>query len=210
MDSPEIQPQQQVEPRNMEQAEIAAKYGLAKWIFARGRDFVKGRILEIGEGEGRLAKYCKREGMTVDVLPVDLKNGSFNEAYKDLLEVFDVVYILHNGQELLNDKLIVNNSTRLLKQGGYLIALLPCKIALYEGLDQGLEDWSAKNRKNIRTRVGTYYDVIKTRYFAVMETLPSLMPPKSEYEEWVKLFQKTTANSFLSKGLFTLIIGQKK
>jgi len=210
MDSQRIQHHHQQAKNTLEQAEIAARYGLSKWIFRRGQAYVTGRVLEIGEGEGLIAKYCRRENIPVEVLPVNLGNESFNEIYKDLLGAFNVVYMLHSGQELFNSNLVVNNSTMLLKQEGYLIALLPCKIALYDGLDQGLEDWKTSNRRYIRARVGTCFEIIKVRYFEVGVDMPPVVSPRNGYEERVRSFEKIDDYDFMSSGLFVLAIMKKK
>lgn len=209
MDSPEIQHQPPVEENQMTQAEIAAKYGLAKWIFRRGQDFVKGRVLEIGEGEGHVAKYCRREGVEVEVLNIDLANELFVITYKELLGTFDLVYVLLNGAELTNNRSAVVNSAALLKSEGCLVAVLPCHTALYEGLEQGLSDWKSYNRRYIRTRIATHFNLEKFRFFEMMDHLPPLILVKNGYEERVRFFEKTEVNHFVSIGLFTVAVASK-
>jgi len=210
MDSPEIQPQQQMEANQMSQAEIAAKYGLAKWIFRRGQDFVKGKVLEIGEGEGHVAKYCRREGFEVDVLPVNLQDESFNTTYSFLLERFDLLYVLPDGNKLVNSRLVVANSASLLKEDGYLIALVPCSTALYEGLGQGLADWTSYNRKYIRAKLGMHYDMVKARFFEVTNNPIPIVSTKYESDEQVRIFERMNMTDFAPANLSILIVMKKK
>jgi hypothetical protein len=209
MDSPEIQGQQQALTSSLEQAEIAAKYGLAKWIFARGRDFVKGRVLEISEGEGHVADYCRRQGAYVDVRNVDLANKLFTVTYKELVGSFELVYVLLKGKELINNWEVLANSAALLKTEGCIVTVLPCSTALYEGLKQGVNDWISYNRKYIKTRMGKYFNLEKIRFFEVMESMPPLGSTKNEYEENIRLFKKTPINNFVPIGLFAIAIGRK-
>jgi len=209
MDSQEIQSQQPAAVDPMEQAMIAAKYGLNKWIFRRGQSFVTGRILEIGEGEGHVAKYCRREGAPVEVQPVNLEDEAFSKTYAVLSGAFDLVYLFQDSSRLVSNKSIVTNSASLLKEGGHLITILPCATALYQGLGQGLDDWKSYNRHYVRSKLDMIYELVRTRYFEILDNLPSLVPPDNDYDERVKLFEKTADNDLAPTGLFILIVAKK-
>jgi len=209
MDSQDIQPKQETVTNEQEQAIIAAKYGLNKWIFRRGQSFVTGRILEIDEGEGHVAKYCKREGFEVTVMDVNLEDENFSTTYAELLDGFDLVYFLRDSGRLVSNKMIVMNSARLLKEGGHLITIVPCATALYGGLGQGLDEWKSNNWKYVRLKLGKYYELVRARYFEMLNNLPSLVLPENDYEERVRLFETTNSNNLVPTGLYILIVAKK-
>lgn len=209
MDDAPIISQQQQNSSDAQQAQLA-RYGLSKWIFRRGQDFVKGRILEIGKGEGHVAKYCKREEARVEVLSVNLQDVSFSTTYAHLLETFNLVYVLLNGNELVNSRYAVANSASLLKAGGHIIALIPCHTALYEGLEPGLDDWRSHNRKYVREKLGTHYNLIKVRFFEVTNNPTPVSLPQNGYEEQVRIFERMHATDFAPGGLSILVLMEKK
>lgn len=211
MDSPEMEIQSQQEMSEEEkQAIIAARYGLAKWIFRRTQGIVKGRVLEIEKGFGHIAKYCKQEGAAVEVQDLNLTDPSFGLRYKDLLNAFDLLYLLQGRREVICDKEVVANCAALLKPGGFITVVYPCHTALYEGILQGVDDWKFLNRKYIRSRIGACFKLEKARFFEMKDHTPAFVSVKNEYEENLRVFKKTSINHFVPLGLFALVIGKKR
>jgi SAM-dependent methyltransferase len=219
---------------------------LNQWMFETIRPYVKGKVLEIGSGIGNISECFVLQGMSITlsdlelhycnllcekfsgepkvqgVHQIDLGHPNFERAYSSLLGSFDTVFALNVVEHIQNDQVAVANAKKLLRNGGYLIVLVPAYKALYNELDEGLEHWRRYNRKTLKSLLTKDFDIVKTQYFNLAgiagwflsgsilhhKTLPA--GSLKLYNKLVPLFRMADEIVFHRIGLSVIAIGKKK
>jgi SAM-dependent methyltransferase len=125
------------------------------WMFAVIQPFCSGRILEIGSGIGNISSVFLTNNATIclsDLRPeycqdlnhkfshfknllgievMDLIDPSFDRKYAHLFDSFDTVFALNVIEHIENDRQAIANASKLLKQNGRLIILVPAYQSLF-------------------------------------------------------------------------------
>jgi len=183
---------------------------LSRWIFERVKDFVSGRVLEIANGDGIVSPICKKHGIEVEVIDIDLIDKNFEEKHQALILAYDTIIVLNAREQIKkNNKYIISNCAQLLKQGGHLITRLPAQTALFNGLDQGFKQWKHYNFEYINKLLRKDCRILKTRYFLVDHNQQTQMIRIGKYNERVTLFNEWNSYSMLM-GLSMIVVGQKR
>jgi 2-polyprenyl-3-methyl-5-hydroxy-6-metoxy-1,4-benzoquinol methylase len=143
------------------------------WMYSVISPALKGKILEIGSGIGNISdflikdkdnvtlsdlrsEYCeylsthfKDSKSLVSVEQIDLSDNDFEKKYKSILNSFDTVFSLNVIEHIENDSLAVQNCTKLLREGGTLVILVPSYQWLYCRFDKELGHFRRYNRKSL-------------------------------------------------------------
>jgi hypothetical protein len=186
----------------------APDINLSTWIFERIRPFVGGRILEIDNGDGYIAPFCRQRGIQTDVMRVNLSDTDFDEEYRMLLGSYSMVLALHIPKDAASYRQVIANCASLLKTQGFLVIQLPACTALYRGLDDGYRKWKWYNTEFIHKLLHTNFSIIKIRYRMVTDTEPLISEQSIKYRERVNVFTSSMATGF-QEGLHAIVLGQK-
>ncbi|MDR3713319.1 MAG: class I SAM-dependent methyltransferase [Puia sp.] len=214
-------------------------------MFDTTRPYIKGSTLEIGSGIGNISdmfiqqgmplylsdledKYCRilskrflGEPMVRSIFRIDLRHPDFGHKYAELLGRFSTVFALNVVEHIPNDKLAIANAKLLLRKRGHLIVLVPAYMALYNGLDLGLEHWRRYNRQSIRKLLSKDFEILKVQYFNMVGILgwwlsgsalgKKELPeePLSFYNKLVPMFQISDAITFKQVGLSVIAVGKR-
>jgi SAM-dependent methyltransferase len=170
---------------------------LNQWLYQLIRKCLKGKVLEIGSGQGTLSSLFVQDGfalrisdpdrsncaflqekfngepMIKGVHQLDLAIPTFGTTYSGFIERFDTLVAINAMEQNEDETLILNNAKSLLRHRGRLVILLPAHIALYEESEIGFGQWRRLNRSDIRQRLGKDWEVLHTQFFAVSAINPS-------------------------------------
>jgi len=184
-----------------EQEPVKEELSLSEWIFQRIRPFVGGRVLEVDNGDGRIAPFCKQLGIQTDALPLNMTHIDFDKEYNGLSGAYNMVIALHIVHDANLRRQVFANCFNLLKKEGFLVIQLPIYTALYEGLDDGFGEWRWNNRLFMTNQLQANYNIIKIGYCMVTDTI--------NYRERVNVFNSVLASGFDQEGLSAIVVGQK-
>jgi putative flippase GtrA/SAM-dependent methyltransferase len=147
----------------LETIEEATSYN--RWIAGKISDFLGVKNLELGAGTGTIA------AITSEIFPLELfdlsehnqnilKNRFLNHPNvktigKDILsnvkwDSYDCVYSSNVMEHIEDDTLIVNHSLRLLKKGGFFIAIVPALPILYSAFDKKIGHFRRYSKRDIK------------------------------------------------------------
>lgn len=185
--------------------EIKPELSLSEWIFERIRPFVGGRILEIDNGEGKIAPFCRKRGIEIIVTPIE----SHTTPCENIQIEFDIVIDLHTVYRFASHAQSIIKHTTFLRKEGLFIMQLPFLTALYEGLDTGYKEWKWQNGKLLNQLLNSQFNVLKTRCFIITDNPPLISPQSVKYKEKVTLFNPNQTLGFNQRGLSAIIVCQK-
>jgi hypothetical protein len=183
---------------------------LNNWIYERVKPYISGRALEIANYEGSIASICKHEGIDIEVMSMNLADDLFDTSNSLLFRVFDSIAVFQESKQIVYNENIVANINKLLKQRGYLLIQIPARTALYNGLEQGLEDWKLYNWQYINRVIGNGYDLLEVRCFIVSENMNPIIQKASKYLKRVTVFSSNNASAYIQAGLSMLIVCRKR
>ena len=184
-----------------------------EFIFETIRPYLKGRVLEIGSGLDTVSSLLIENGIALhlgetngkireilhekfdnnptvhSIHKIDFHRTNFEQAYTNLLGVFNVVFNLNIFNPPI-DTLAVSNAKLLLKNKGFLIVLTPVLTSTYNDLSVDLKELKKYNRKDISSLLGEGFEIQKTSYFNL---------PKIENN-----------TSYSQTGLSVIVVAQKE
>lgn len=216
------------------------------WMYQTIRPWCKGRTLEIGSGAGNMSKYFINDGFEImltdirdsycrkledqftgnqnllGVKNIDLADPEFDKKHKQIFSSFDTVFALNVVEHIKDDQLAVENSRKLLKNGGHLIILVPSYKAFYNQFDVSLGHYRRYTVKSLR-RVFTNADfkILHQQYFNFIglfgwffsgRILRKDIIPKGQvriFNALVPGFKIIDKLIFSSSGLSTIVVGKK-
>ncbi|MEK7616859.1 MAG: class I SAM-dependent methyltransferase [Patescibacteria group bacterium] len=134
-----------------------------RWTLNKFKKYLKGEILEVGCGIGNFTRSLKDYG---DVYAVDIDKHYINEVkkiiggragfgdiekgkyfFKD--KKFATVVFINVLEHIKKDKEALRNLYLLLKDGGYLILLVPAHRSLYGMIDESIGHFRRYEKKDL-------------------------------------------------------------
>lgn len=168
---------------------------LDRYQYSLFADDVKGKVLELGAGAGRISRLTAQNRNLTEMVvsePSDhffrlLSKQSFaipsiefvqsesSELAAKYPEHFDTVYSVDVMEHIEDDKAYLNQCFELLKPGGACIVLVPALQYLYSSLDKSIGHYRRYDKKMVRRLVeGTGFQIEKMSYNNFVGMLASL------------------------------------
>jgi SAM-dependent methyltransferase len=150
---------------------FALTHNYNSWIISLLKNFLAGRVLEVGSGTGNLTFYLSQlceELVCVDKsdhyvqhLKIDYPNISFycidiaDTSIFDILnrESFDTIVCVNVLEHIENDMLALKNMLDLLKKGGKLLLFVPALSWLYGTFDRKVKHYRRYNKQELVEKV---------------------------------------------------------
>jgi len=216
-----------------------------QWMFDTIRPFIKGRIFEAGSGIGNISGLLLNMGNPVvlsdysaayrgllqekfsghphfsGVLDMDLGDIRFNEKFAGYAGTFDTVIALNVIEHIKEDGRAIANCTRLLKEGGHLIVLVPAYQLLYNRFDKELGHFRRYSRKEMQRLASPHLSILRCRnfnlagilgWFVSGTILKNKVIPSYQmdvYNALVPLFRIMDRVAFHRIGLSVWLVGKK-
>lgn len=228
--------------------QVIAKAGkFNRWMYEQFNSFLKGEVLEIGSGIGNISEFVMEEGYNITlsdynreyidwlkqkysgnknvrrILAIDLLDNDFENAYKDLKENFDSIFLLNVIEHLKDDSLATKNCRFLLKPQGHLIILAPAHQWLYCKFDRELGHYRRYNHKRMTVLLKKHgFTVLNKQYFNFSGIAGWFLLGKIFNRKMLKQGEMSAFNSivpiarffdnitFKKIGLSIIVTGQKK
>jgi len=172
---------------------IADTHRFNNWMYQAIKPFLKGNILEIGSGIGNITNHVVKDKFSVtasdlrknycallkerfagnqyltEVRVIDIVHPEFETEYSDLMGKFDCIFALNIVEHVFEDKAALVNFSKLLRQNGNLIILVPAYHALYNRFDKELKHY----RRYTKSRLENLFSaagltISGSRYFNFM------------------------------------------
>ena len=144
-----------------------------KFQYSLFRNYLGGRILEVGAGGGRITDLIIRDGgfeelvisepsphfmarleeRFVGVPQTRLIQGELEEVAKLCPGGFDVIFSVHVMEHVEDDKAFIRQQIELLRPGGKLIVLVPAIQFLYSQLDKNIGHFRRYNKSLMRSLI---------------------------------------------------------
>lgn len=175
----------QIGIETLEAVSIATNFNA--WMYQTILPWCDSNILEIGSGIGNISKHFIEDSAQItlsdirdnyveqlseefgtkakDIIRLNLTDPNFETSYQNIIGSFDSVFALNVVEHIKDDKLAINNASKLLKQGGKLIILVPAYQFLYNSFDTALEHFRRYNRSNLTQLLGEHLNVVHSQYF---------------------------------------------
>ena len=217
-----------------------------KWMFNTILPFCSDKILEIGSGIGNISQFFLESGLRItlsdirnnycdalrqkfygaktldDVLLIDLADQDFEKRYAKYQGAFDTVFSLNVIEHIKDDRLALKNCRYLLKNGGFLIILVPAYQFLYNTFDVELGHYRRYTKSTLRSLFLTNgLDISHSQYFNIMGTLGwffsgKVLKKKSIpegqmglYNTLVPIFKVIDKITLQRFGLSVIVVGRK-
>jgi SAM-dependent methyltransferase len=155
-----------------------------EWIFNSFKEYLGGKIVDIGSGSGTFTKYFTDRALVVSVEPdegeaedqrrlfssrsnVEVINGHFDREMAQRLKPrgIDTVVCLNVLEHVRDDKEMLGNIHECLPEGGKLILYVPALKAIYGTLDRNLDHFRRYDKKEVEKMLKEAgFRVIKSRY----------------------------------------------
>ena len=170
---------------NLEVLEIAT--GLTEWTYSEIKPYLKGTILEIGSGIGRISKkivqnYPKnkiylsdidqkyieflkekfKNNLNIQCIKLDLNNLA---DFKNLENKFDSGFANHVLEHVKDDVLALNEIYKVLKENGTFVIIVPIHPVLFNSLDISLGHYRRYATKDFVEKIAkTQFKIKKITY----------------------------------------------
>jgi SAM-dependent methyltransferase len=217
-----------------------------EWVFDTVKPYSNGRILEIGSGTGNISGFFLRDGYKVtlsdlsqpfceklrhefsdninleNVVNLDLVESEFDFKYQAYLNSFDTIIAINVIEHIIDDNLAIENCSKLLKNHGRLIIMVPSYQILYNGFDKSLGHYKRYTLKSASDiLVSNSFRIIHRQYFNFIGLLGWFVSgniqknrsiPHNQmkfYNRFVPLFKLFDKLILKSSGLSTLVVGEK-
>lgn len=162
------------EERNQKMYEQAGRF--AAWQYRKMAKHIRGRVLEVGCGNGRITRQVYTNPQVTGVVGIDTNRkyletvrSRFSDwrekplafSYLDLskrkipkqfLGQFDTVISINALEHIKDDTAIIRQCYRLLKPGGRVILLVPALKFLFGEIDRAENAYRRFSRREIRTK----------------------------------------------------------
>jgi 2-polyprenyl-3-methyl-5-hydroxy-6-metoxy-1,4-benzoquinol methylase len=152
-----------------------------KWLAARVKPYVKGKVLEIGAGIGNFARWAQENATEYHVSDLDPRlTQKLSEEFQHVLnwdlytpfpneELYDTVIILNVVEHLEDDVQALRCLNTRLKPGGHLILMVPAMQFLYGSMDRSFGHYRRYTKTSISRIIrATSFDILKTEYINVI------------------------------------------
>jgi SAM-dependent methyltransferase len=173
---------------------------LYSWLYQAIRPALKGKVLEIGSGDGHMAAFlvsdefalrlsdpenenCRLLKKRFEMEPaikgihlLDPANPDFETAYPIFLGRFDTVVSIARPQQNVNVPVQINNMKQLLRDRGRLIVVLPARTTLFVEPAEDMYEWWRWNRGFIKGLLGPKNEILNSLFFTVGRTVYSTKP----------------------------------
>jgi 2-polyprenyl-3-methyl-5-hydroxy-6-metoxy-1,4-benzoquinol methylase len=180
-----------------EQSDCTPEYD--RFQYSLFRDYVRGRVLEVGAGDGRITSLAL-EGSPVDEFVALEPSPHFVSLFRQRIqshprltllqketgelrperpEYFDCVFSVHVMEHIENDRSFVEDQLALTKPGGTVVILVPALQWLYSGFDESIGHYRRYDKKMVRELVnGLNVRIERMFYSNMLGVLGSLMVVK--------------------------------
>lgn len=162
---------------------------LNQWLFDTIQPYIKGRTMEMGSHHGavsslftanelplhlsdslgenrhKLAERFKEEALIRLIHDMDFLRQDFAQAYEPSIGAFSTVIAINITENGYYSNIALNNAKYLLRLRGHLIIVAPVYTALFNGLDDDLDEWKKHNAPIVKKIMGDDVEVLKVRYF---------------------------------------------
>jgi hypothetical protein len=162
---------------------------LSKWIAELIHPYLKGKILELESSTGEMSDIFALAGLSFRISDknlesclslkskfegqplikgihrIDLEHSRFEEKYAQYLGRLDTIVFLNTTAYNWNNQLLWNNAKQLLRADGHMIILIPAQTAIYNEIEDVVEEWKQTNRRYIKSLLGKEIKFLKTHFF---------------------------------------------
>ncbi len=215
-----------------------------EWMYQRILPDCSGKILEIGSGIGNISEFFIEDKADIylsdlrdnylsflrknysskasGIMKMDIVDPDFDTLYKDQLGSFDTVFALNVVEHIEDDKLALQNITKLLKPNGKLIILVPAFNTLYNSFDKALEHYRRYTKKTLNKNfISSNLEIQKSSYFnaagiagwilsgAILKKTTIPAGQMKLYNRLVPIFKVVDKILFNSIGLSVITVGKK-
>jgi 2-polyprenyl-3-methyl-5-hydroxy-6-metoxy-1,4-benzoquinol methylase len=160
-----------------------------RWMYDTIRPYCRGDILEVGSGIGNISFFFVQDNLPItlsdvddhylqtlkdkyatnknlrDIILLDLEQGDFENAYKDMQNSFDTIFLLNVLEHIRDDNKAVQNCKYMLKDGGTLIILVPAYSWLYAKLDKTLAHYRRYSLRKLRSIFYRQQLTVKAQFY---------------------------------------------
>ena len=223
------------EKKNLKLMEKCGNYN--KWIADTLKPFVKGKVLEIGCGNGSVARYFfnkKYFGVDIDEEHVKYCQKIFKSLKQFFVldaeiscpaffrHKFDTVICVNVLEHVFNDTLMLDNAWRMLKKGGRLVVLVPAHKNLFGELDKADGHYRRYSLEMLLDLFGDRFIIEKYSemnmagslgWFVTGKVFPTKVHKEEDlglFDDLVPVFRWVEKRVKIPFGLSILIVGEKK
>lgn len=169
---------------------ISAADNFNRWMYRTIARHCRGNILEIGSGIGNISRFFIEDGANIALsdfdksyLPVlknkfgkhkhlkgihhfDFSEQDIEEKHPELVGKFDTVFALNVVEHIENDALTIQNASKLLKDGGRVVILVPAFQRLFNQFDEQLDHKRRYTRASLKQLIESNgFKVQHSQYF---------------------------------------------
>lgn len=151
-----------------------------QWTLRKFKQYLQGKILEVGCGIGNFTKTLTNYGQ---VFAIDIDDNHISQTIKKLAGIgqvgfgdiergeyffkdqqFDTIVCLNVLEHVKDDKLALNNLYKLLKNEGFLILLVPAHPFLFGEIDKSIDHYRRYIKLELtKSLAGLGFKVIRSR-----------------------------------------------
>lgn len=167
--------------------------------FNQFKNYLKGNVLEVGAGNGRISRLTKAQVLLKSLTltePSPLFAGRLKKVFKEdgkvdiydceignlptnMKDYFDVVYSVHVLEHIKDDKLFFGEMIGLVRPGGTLIISVPAVPFLFSDLDREIGHYRRYNQPMLRQLVGEKgFKIVALRYSDFLGVIGSFFVSK--------------------------------
>jgi hypothetical protein len=160
----------------------------AEWLYESISPFIKGRVLELGSGQGVLSSTFVTHDVALhlsdpdetnrDILRAKFKQPSivksvhkldyhivdFDRQYSKYIDVFDTVLALNVHEKGYYHELALGKAYLLLRNWGHLMILAPVGTTFFSGMEHKMEEYKKYNLPALRQMLSGKFEILRTRY----------------------------------------------
>ena len=148
------------------------------WTVSLFQSYLKGKILEVGSGQGSLSGLLPQDDLTLSdiqtkyvaqlktissrpVIKLDIES----ESPEILRKRFDTIFSSNVFEHIENDKEAFNNSYKLLKTGGYLLLFVPARMEIFGVLDEYVGHFRRYTKDELESKAKEAgFEIIEIKY----------------------------------------------
>lgn len=223
----------EAEKKNLKMMEKCGNYN--KWIADTLRPYVSGNVLEVGVGNGSVARYFfnkKYYGIDIDEEHVNYCNDLFKTKNFFKVDVekglpaffrhkFDTVICVNVLEHVFNDNASVDNAWRMLKKGGKLVIIVPAHQWNYGSIDRADNHYRRYDLKRLVEMFNNYFIVENYKqinlagalgWYVTGKVFPTNTHRSGElglFDKLVPLFRWCEERHKIPFGLSLFVVGEK-
>lgn len=217
-----------------------------KWIYTTIAPYCKGEVMEIGSGLGNISSYFLSDNISIiltdlrqeyceklharfvsypnlsGIINIDLIDPDFDQKFQPYIGSLDSVFAINVIEHINDDDLAIRNCSKLLKNGGNLVVMVPSYQSFFNAFDKSLGHYRRYNLKSLSSLfVNNNFLIVHRQYFNLFGLLGWFVSgslqknssiPENQmkiYNTLVPVFKLADVLIFRSLGLSTIVVGEK-